>query len=403
MKYRLLKLLRPDVAWHRRRFFSTAAVRDNPIPTKKTRTQIPKSLRKAMVHDYVTKYRAINEGKFPGVENTRNQVGGCYYTIRAILQELKYDFKDKDSVVQPAGQRNDTSAIKETVDTVLTIAEAEDSGDLFENGVLNEQVLVEKPSPDMTVMESATEDFNLYEKSELPFQRPGLSSKVCVEINKPSGKSPEFTMVPGPLNMKQQDDGSMLPAAEITNEAYQISKCTEIPRCQVITDRATVTDNVKVSAEIGSTNQGGVETGHSQTKLHVSSMVKSNSIPKEVSVNDTIVSEFDQTSTLGVDTMESIRVGDNLNLLEKSSTVEVIKASEMEKSQSCANSSLPSDIGGGDDTWFGGDKSVSPTTSITNGGYSRGTDTKETQEKEIEETLWGNLKSMANRFINIWR
>ncbi|KAH9610248.1 hypothetical protein KSS87_006905 [Heliosperma pusillum] len=489
MKYRFLKFLRQDVACHRRRFLSTAAVRDLPALTKKPRTQIPKSHRKAMVVDYVTKflaayaienfvvvkssycvafvslYRAINAGKFPGVENTKNQVGGSWYTIRAILQELQHDSKYKDSVVQPATQRNVTCAIKETVDSVTpfhTIDDAEDSGDLFENGVddngsyqktvvmpivtrtngsnvkddcgnhtmvnlglnsrgdntcdgadtryleirkvLNEQGLVEKTSPDMTVMESATEDFKLYEKSELPFQRPGLSSKVCVEINNPSAQSPEFTMlrVPGPVNMKQQDDGSMLPAVDITNEAslvawqrteaYQISKLTEIQDCQVITDRTTITDNANVSPDIGSTNQGGVETRYSQMKL-----------PKEVSGSGTIVSEFDRTSTLGVDNTETIRVGDTLKVVEKSSAVEVIKASETETSQFCANSSLPSDNVGGVDTQFGGDKNVSPTTSINDGRYSRGSITKETQEKETEETLWGNLKSMANRFINIWR
>lgn len=40
-------------------------------------------------------YRASNEGKFPSATSVRQQVGGSYYTVRELLQELEYNSRLK--------------------------------------------------------------------------------------------------------------------------------------------------------------------------------------------------------------------------------------------------------------------------------------------------------------------
>jgi len=47
--------------------------------------------RKALIVEFVENYRASNEGKFPTVTNTRQQIGGSYYTVRDVLQEMVYN------------------------------------------------------------------------------------------------------------------------------------------------------------------------------------------------------------------------------------------------------------------------------------------------------------------------
>ncbi|KAL8466603.1 hypothetical protein ACS0TY_035598 [Phlomoides rotata] len=63
------------------------------IQARKPRKRIPKSERKSMVEQYVKKYRATNAGKFPSAKDAMKDVGGSYYTIRQILQELIYNSK----------------------------------------------------------------------------------------------------------------------------------------------------------------------------------------------------------------------------------------------------------------------------------------------------------------------
>lgn len=46
-----------------------------------------------MIMITVCRYRAMNAGKFPTPSYAHKQVGGCYYIVRRILQELQYTAK----------------------------------------------------------------------------------------------------------------------------------------------------------------------------------------------------------------------------------------------------------------------------------------------------------------------
>lgn len=62
----------------------------------------------AMVEGFVNKYRAMNGGKFPSAYAAMKEVGGGYYTVKKIVQEMQYNAKmpvDKNSVVKEVSAR----------------------------------------------------------------------------------------------------------------------------------------------------------------------------------------------------------------------------------------------------------------------------------------------------------
>lgn len=48
-----------------------------------------KEERRAMIESFVDKYRASNAEKFPSASHTRQELGGSFYVIREIIQELQ--------------------------------------------------------------------------------------------------------------------------------------------------------------------------------------------------------------------------------------------------------------------------------------------------------------------------
>ncbi|XP_038976931.1 uncharacterized protein LOC120107648 isoform X2 [Phoenix dactylifera] len=52
-----------------------------------------KEERRAMVEAFVDKYKSSNAGKFPTASHIRQEIGGSYYVVREIIQELRYNHK----------------------------------------------------------------------------------------------------------------------------------------------------------------------------------------------------------------------------------------------------------------------------------------------------------------------
>ncbi|XP_030521316.2 uncharacterized protein LOC115734610 [Rhodamnia argentea] len=72
---------------------NTAFVSSELPNSRKSRKRIPKDERQAMVECYVNEYRAKNAGKFPTACDAMNHVGGSFYVIRKIIQELEHKSK----------------------------------------------------------------------------------------------------------------------------------------------------------------------------------------------------------------------------------------------------------------------------------------------------------------------
>ncbi|KAJ6296510.1 hypothetical protein OIU78_024375 [Salix suchowensis] len=74
-----------------------ASVPSHMPKSHKAQKRVSKDDRRAMVESYVNRYRETHAGKFPSISDAQKQVGGNYYFIRKIVQELEYKSKISSS------------------------------------------------------------------------------------------------------------------------------------------------------------------------------------------------------------------------------------------------------------------------------------------------------------------
>ncbi|KAL7085212.1 hypothetical protein ACP275_14G268100 [Erythranthe tilingii] len=91
------------IKWSGRSYAASAP--SNTMEVKKSRRRVSKDERRYMVEKYFNKYMEMNAGKFPTVSDAVKDVGGSYYFVRQILQELIYNSKmssmsTKDALVE---------------------------------------------------------------------------------------------------------------------------------------------------------------------------------------------------------------------------------------------------------------------------------------------------------------
>ncbi|KAG2333369.1 hypothetical protein Bca4012_001271 [Brassica carinata] len=93
------------------RLYSSPAVSQS-LTTSRPSKRLSRDDRRLVVESFVSKYRAANAGKFPTLKVTVKEVGGGYYVVRDILQELKLRPNAPISRV-PASNTNDASSLKQ--------------------------------------------------------------------------------------------------------------------------------------------------------------------------------------------------------------------------------------------------------------------------------------------------
>ncbi|KAK9063070.1 hypothetical protein SSX86_016940 [Deinandra increscens subsp. villosa] len=71
------------------RCYSAAPITSN----KPVRKKVNSAERRAMLESFVNRYRAMNLGRFPSPTSAQKEVGGSYYIIKKMLQEMEYNFK----------------------------------------------------------------------------------------------------------------------------------------------------------------------------------------------------------------------------------------------------------------------------------------------------------------------
>ncbi|XVF09365.1 hypothetical protein REPUB_Repub07fG0086400 [Reevesia pubescens] len=57
------------------------------------RKKVSKDQRRALIQSFVSRYRSMNAGKFPPPSVAKKEVGGSYYVVKKVLQELEYESK----------------------------------------------------------------------------------------------------------------------------------------------------------------------------------------------------------------------------------------------------------------------------------------------------------------------
>ncbi|XP_072989048.1 uncharacterized protein [Typha latifolia] len=78
--------------WRRGKSYAASVPADSFKP-QKGQKRISKQARRALVEVFVEKYRASHEGKFPTASAVQQEVGGSFYTVREMVQELEYNCK----------------------------------------------------------------------------------------------------------------------------------------------------------------------------------------------------------------------------------------------------------------------------------------------------------------------
>lgn len=104
-----------NIRW-RGRSFAASDIRK----AHKSGRKCSKDERRAMLESFVSKYRAINAGKFPTASEARKQVGGSYYVVKNLLQETMYKSK-----LSPLEIMNRSILRKEVAIETVMVTEAE--------------------------------------------------------------------------------------------------------------------------------------------------------------------------------------------------------------------------------------------------------------------------------------
>lgn len=76
---------------------SYAASVPSDAPKSLRGRKLSRDERKAMVESFVNKYRVTHDGKFPTTSDVRKNVGGSYYVVKIILQEVVLKCKSSSS------------------------------------------------------------------------------------------------------------------------------------------------------------------------------------------------------------------------------------------------------------------------------------------------------------------
>ncbi|KAJ8536624.1 hypothetical protein K7X08_035025 [Anisodus acutangulus] len=148
-----------NTQWRWKSFAAT--VPSDSAADKRKRKRISKEERREMMEAFVNKYRAMNGGKFPPPKAAMREVGGSYYTVKKIVQELQYNAKipvDKDTVVKEASagkaaiRKNKLlTNVEETLSSAKALEHGESEDGQLTNGILLEKELTQKrkPSPEL--------------------------------------------------------------------------------------------------------------------------------------------------------------------------------------------------------------------------------------------------------------
>ncbi|XP_020274376.1 uncharacterized protein LOC109849019 isoform X2 [Asparagus officinalis] len=81
-----------------------ASVPSESFGEEKRRGRVSRQERRRMLEDFVERFRALNAGKFPTVSHAKKQVGGSFYVVREIIQEIEYNHRTSPKKLEkPAG------------------------------------------------------------------------------------------------------------------------------------------------------------------------------------------------------------------------------------------------------------------------------------------------------------
>lgn len=143
------------------------------------------------------RYRISNAGKFPTISAAQKEVGGSYYVIRQILQEIQYEFKlsnvnkkdevqleTADEVVLPhfdaKAESRESTAHKEVLNSVTTDVSAPPNP-RFEDMETSDMKIIKYPKTDDPLISEHDKDTNEYFEAKEESKVSTQDEEVLIE------------------------------------------------------------------------------------------------------------------------------------------------------------------------------------------------------------------------------
>lgn len=188
---------------------------------QKGRKRVSKDQRKAMVESFVNKYRSMNAGKFPAASDAQKQVGGNYYIVRQILQELEYNSK-----IPPLQQSSKNIFTKKLTEENEPLAEIEEAS-------------VSQMTMKRSQKTGSLSDFVAKERLLQKGQPKKVSHQLLERLE--DGKEEEFA-AEGLTHVPPQDQGALKPDSAIDESRKQTND-------EVLQKKSTLWGNLKSLAD----------------------------------------------------------------------------------------------------------------------------------------------------------
>lgn len=244
--YRLLRLILDPArassavaCQRRRRLLVTAAARE--VSTEgASKRRVSREQRKAMVEAYVAKYRIEHGGKFPTACVTQKQVGGSYYFVRYILQELEHNSK-----LPPLGTMDEITGQSDEVTVISPLSSKEIDG--------FSEVGEDRKSQVLVATTSVSNEYGISDVND-------SSSEVEVS-NNCDQRTMDMSIAMQNSGMPAEDDSSIV---GFTAKRKGISESGEVLDTEVLVDTIIVSKAYRTSADDDTTceakshsNEGG--------------------------------------------------------------------------------------------------------------------------------------------------
>ncbi|KAK9115474.1 hypothetical protein Sjap_014421 [Stephania japonica] len=124
-----------------------------PTPINK----ISKDERRSLLQAFVLQYQASNAGKFPSTTAAKKQVGGCYYVVKRILQELQSQPQPQQqnhinaAARSPSTSTSDRSTLKKqshttTIEIIQEVLHAQTVDDVEPKAISKEEPTLQTPA-----------------------------------------------------------------------------------------------------------------------------------------------------------------------------------------------------------------------------------------------------------------
>ncbi|CAI9113173.1 OLC1v1013733C3 [Oldenlandia corymbosa var. corymbosa] len=229
--------------WIRKNLSASSAVADpdpdpgdvSPKLPKEGRKRISKAERKMLLESFVNSYRAMNSGKFPTPSEAKREVGGGYYAVKKIIQEMEYGSHISSASLSGQFQKGGEDEKREQL-----IEEVE-----------RQEIKLSRQETMVTEVKEEKEVSEIPSSCEKdPLSDPLVTNGEIVKSAQPAHKSmfieeKEEKEVPGIINLSPEKDP--IPDAPITSE--EIMKSGQPEHETMVTEEKQVSEIINLSCE----------------------------------------------------------------------------------------------------------------------------------------------------------